>query len=264
MVSGTAGAGQSVTAAAEDLRAGGDSAVPADVAGLCRVVGQVPGVDLGRLLAALTDPQTAGNALRELTAQAQTLAAAPPPAAGMARWLAAWDPVIAGLAAAAHGDTGAATAAREYLGRFQDSEDWKALAAALQRVLDGERGQDLAAGLDQIDTAIITRTLDVVAGQASLPTALWPAMDLGLLLGDITAAATGDEAAAGRARQDLGPLAAEPDFAPLATALGQILDGNRDPALAGTLSDDTSKAVIATVLAHIATTPGEAAEGERT
>jgi hypothetical protein len=183
----------------------------------------------------------------------------------MARWLAVWDPVIAGLAAAAHGDTGAATAAREYLAGYQDSQDWKALAAALQRVLDGERGQDLAAGLDQIDTAIITRALDVVAGQASLPTVLWPAMGLGLTLGDIVAAAQGDETAAERARQDLAALAAEPDLATLATALGHILDGSRDPALADPLSGDTERAMIATVLDHIATTtPGEAPEGERT
>ena len=259
LVTGTAQAEQSVTAAGQDLRAGGDSAVPADVAELCRVAGQVPGVHLDRLLAALTDPQTAEHALRELTAQAQTLAAAPPPAADMARWLARWDPVTSGLAAAAHGDTEAAAAVREYLGQFQDSNGWKALAAVLQRILDGERGQDLAAGLDQTDIAIITRTLQVLAGKASLPAALWPAMGLGQLLGDITAAvAGGDQAAAGRARQNLAPLAAEPALAPLATALSRILDGNRDPALAETLSGDTERAVIATVLAHIATAPGQA------
>ena len=259
LVTGTAGAEQSVAAAGQDLRASGDSAVPADVAELCRVAGQVPGVHLDRLLAALTDPQTAEHALRELTAQAQTSAAAPSPAADMARWLARWDPVTSGLAAAAHGDTEAAAAVREYLGQFQDSKDWKALAAALQRILDGERGQDLAAGLDQIDTAIVTRTLQVLAGTASLPTALWPAMELGQLLGDITAAAAGgDQAAAGRARQNLALLAAEPGLAPLATALGRILDGNRDPALAETLSDDTERTVITTVLAHIATAAGQA------
>jgi len=253
-VTGTAGAEQSVESAGRDLRAGGDGAVPADVAELCRAAGQVPGVYLDRLLAALTDPQTAEDALRELTAQARARAAAPPPAADTARWLARWDPVTSGLAAAARGDTGAAAAVREYLGQFQDSEDWKALAAALQRIGDGERGQDLAAGLDQIDTAIITRTLHVLDGQASIPTALWPAMALGPLLSDLIAAtAGGDEAAAGRARQDLASLAAEPNFASLAEALGQILDGNRDPAVAGTLSGDTGRAVIATVLAHIAT-----------
>jgi hypothetical protein len=265
VVTGTAGAERSVTAAAEDLRMGGDSAVAADVAELCRVVGEVPGVDLGRLLAALTDPQAAENALRELTAQAQTLAAAPPPAADMARWLARWDPVIAGVAAAAQGDIEAAAAVRDYLAQFHDSQDWKALTAALQRVLDGERGQDLAAGLDQIDTAIITRALDVLAGQASLPPALWPAMGLGRLLGDITAAAGGDEAAAERTRQNLDSLAAEPDLATLATALGHILDGSRDPALADTVSDDASRAMIATVLTHIATaTMPEGTEGEGT
>jgi hypothetical protein len=73
------------------------------------------------------------------------------------------------------------------------------------------------------------------------------------MLGDIVAAAQGNGVAAGRARQNLAPLSAEPDFAALTGALGQILDGNQDPALAETLSDDTSKAMIATVLAHIAT-----------
>jgi hypothetical protein len=150
-VTGISGAERSVAAAEENLRAGGDIMVPADVAGLCRQVGEVPGVHLGQLLATLTDMQIAEHALRDLTAQARARPAAPPPAASMARWLVYWDPVISGLAAAAHGDTQAAVAVREHLASFKSSEDWAALVAALARVLDGNRDPGLAAGLDQID-----------------------------------------------------------------------------------------------------------------
>ncbi len=46
---------------------------------LCDQVGDIPGTDLASLLTALApDPATAEQALRELIAQAQTLAAAPP------------------------------------------------------------------------------------------------------------------------------------------------------------------------------------------
>ena len=52
-VTGAEGANESVPAAADDLKADGDAPVPADVADLCRRVADVPGVDLGRLLAGL-------------------------------------------------------------------------------------------------------------------------------------------------------------------------------------------------------------------
>jgi hypothetical protein len=74
-----------VASAARDLQAGSDSMVPADVAGLCSRVGQVPGVHLDQLLAALTDVQAAEDALRELIAQVRARAAGLPPTAGMAR-----------------------------------------------------------------------------------------------------------------------------------------------------------------------------------
>jgi tetratricopeptide (TPR) repeat protein len=262
-VTGTSELDQSVTGAAQDLRAGSHRTVPADVAELCRRVGEVSGVLLDQLLTGLTDPQSAENALQQLIAQARTEAAALAPAANTARWLAAWDPVIAGLAAASQGDTQAGAAVRKHLASHRDSEDWAALAQVLQRVQDGDRGQDLTAEMDPIGTAIVVRALDVLAGQADVPAALWPAMGLGTFLGDIVAAADGDgdEATAWRARQNLAALAAVPELADLATALGRVLDGDRDPGLPGTLSGDTERAVVATVLAHIATTlhqkPGE-------
>ena len=59
------------------------------------------------------------------------------------------------------------------------------LARALTRILDGDEDGDLAAGLDDIDTAILNRTAGAVAGRISLPEQLWPAMALGPLLGAI-------------------------------------------------------------------------------
>jgi hypothetical protein len=49
------------------------------VADLCRQLGDIPGTDLPGLLEALSpDPAAAEQALRELIAQAQALAEAPP------------------------------------------------------------------------------------------------------------------------------------------------------------------------------------------
>ncbi|HXR27368.1 MAG TPA: hypothetical protein VN771_05855, partial [Candidatus Baltobacteraceae bacterium] len=67
--------GQSLRAAGADLRASGpDVSPPADITGLCRQVGEIPGADLGRLLAALApEPGTAEQALRQLIEQIQVL-----------------------------------------------------------------------------------------------------------------------------------------------------------------------------------------------
>jgi hypothetical protein len=66
-VTGAEGANESVPAAADDLKAGGDVTVPADAADLCRRVAAVPGVDLGQLLAGLApDPQEVQRTFEEL------------------------------------------------------------------------------------------------------------------------------------------------------------------------------------------------------
>jgi hypothetical protein len=251
VTTGAVGAETSMRAAADDLRAGGESAMPADTAALCATVGQVPGVHLDRLLAALVpDPAVTDQTLQDLADRVRTAAASGAPSE-MARYLAWWDPVAAGLAASAQGDKDSGPAVREHLAGYADSGDWGGLARALTRILDGDDGGDLAAGLDEIDTAIVRRAADVVAGRVSLPANLWPAIALGPLLGAIVAAVGGDTAAAQRARQGLDAIAADPDLAPLAAALDQILGGNRDPALPGTPDDPTNQAVVACVLEHI-------------
>ena len=254
-----------VLAAADLGMAGGDTTVPADVAELCRLVSSVPGVYLDWVLAGLApDQQVVEHVLAELVDHARRVAdsitAAPsagaavsadavPPA--MARWLAEWDPVIAGLAAAAQGNQQAATAVEQYLSLLRDSPDWAALAGALRRTQSGDSSQDLTAGLDGIDAAIAARTLSVLSGQASVPAGLWPAIGMGPLLGDVVAAGHGDTAAAERARLDLPTLAAQPDWAALSRVLDRILTGDRDPGLTATLADATHRAVVATVLHYI-------------
>ncbi len=68
---------ESIAAAAADLRGfGADDVPPADVADLCRQLGDIPGTDLPGLIEQFSpDPETAELALRDLIAQVQELAA---------------------------------------------------------------------------------------------------------------------------------------------------------------------------------------------
>jgi tetratricopeptide (TPR) repeat protein len=77
---GTGSATNSAREAATDLRELGTGTVPpADVADLCRQVGDIPGTNLPGLIAALSpDPDTAEQALRDLIGQVRELAAAAP------------------------------------------------------------------------------------------------------------------------------------------------------------------------------------------
>ena len=69
------------------------------------------------------------------------------------------------MVAAGNGDQ----LATERLHRFLDEQgknpDWGALVAVLRRILDGERDDSLADGLDAIDAAIVRQTLAEYHGQ---------------------------------------------------------------------------------------------------
>ena len=71
---------ESIEAAATDLRGFGADDVPsADVADLCRQIGDIPGMNLRGLIEQhCPDPEAAEHALRDLIAQVQELAVAPP------------------------------------------------------------------------------------------------------------------------------------------------------------------------------------------
>jgi hypothetical protein len=79
-LTGGRGLGDLVANAALDLRASGTPVVPpADMADLCRRVGDIPGTDLHRLIAQLSpDPETAERTLRDLIARAAAMAAQSP------------------------------------------------------------------------------------------------------------------------------------------------------------------------------------------
>jgi hypothetical protein len=69
------------------------------------------------------------------------------------------------MVAASNGDQ----LATERLHRFLDEQgknpDWGALVSVLRRILDGEREDSLADGLDAIDAAIVRQTLAEYHGQ---------------------------------------------------------------------------------------------------
>lgn len=76
------GGDDSVAAAATDLREAGTVVTPpSDVADLSRELGDIPGTDLAHLVGTLSaDPDAAEQALRDIIARAQALAAGPPEA----------------------------------------------------------------------------------------------------------------------------------------------------------------------------------------
>jgi hypothetical protein len=152
--------------------------VPRSFAQVCALVGQVPGVDLAGLLARLPghgDPDAAVQAV--LTAAPR--AAADEQAGQVERALAAWEPVVSALhATLSDSDPHRRAAAAAYLAAEldanADTDDWRALVAVLRRIHDGERDPNtLLAGLDDINTAVARRALDVVAGTATVDPDAW-------------------------------------------------------------------------------------------
>ena len=219
-LAGAEGVDRSVRSAAVDIREFGDNVtVPTNVTDLCSQAARVPGVDLHRLLRELAPEQDMlQQTLQELIVRCVGLAAAP--SAVDPANLAPWEPVIAALLAANGGDTQAAETLDAELDSYEDSADWGMLAAGLRRLRTGETGPELLAGLDEIDTAIMTRAVDALSGKTNVPAVLWPAMPLGPLLGELVGGARGDQAAAGHARQDLEEMTRDPSLVPLAVALG--------------------------------------------
>jgi tetratricopeptide (TPR) repeat protein len=112
---------------------------------------------LARLAGEMPSSAREGEGGTDQTSQvseASDASSAPDPAAGIR---AQWGPVVGAVVAACGGN---ANAARE-VGRFIDEQlatqdDWRALAAALRRVLDGERNPEaLLPGLDDADRLIL-------------------------------------------------------------------------------------------------------------
>jgi tetratricopeptide (TPR) repeat protein len=151
------GSGQlpgTLDALAGDLAAAGaPSPLPASFGELCERVGRVEGVRLAELAARLPARQESDDqVLAELVQLARTQY-------GTARYLAAWAPVLDGVVAAAGGDQRAAAELEPVFAELAASPDWATPVAVLRRIIAGERGEDLAHGLDAVDTAIVAETL---------------------------------------------------------------------------------------------------------
>ena len=172
------------------------------------------------------------------------------PNAQLAGHLAAWDPVIAGLSAARGGDDQARTAVEQYLTEHQDSADWGKLAAVLRTILHGKHDASLPDDLDDIDTAIARRALAALNGDIQIPGQLWQALPLTPLISTVVNAAYGAQDAARQVTDTLTEMGNNSDWAPLASTLRRILDGDRAPGLAGGLDPVFSAAVI-TIVSHL-------------
>ncbi len=75
-------------------------------------------------------------------------------------------PLLVGVVSCCEGDPYPRAAVEQALANMVDQPDWRALAAALRRILAGERDfAALRAGLDPIDLSLVSLTLDVLAGK---------------------------------------------------------------------------------------------------
>ncbi len=235
------------------------AALPATVQQLREQVDLTPGVRFGALLDAVQpDPAAQQTALDGILHAARTM-----PDEQLydpQRAVKQWEPLLAGIVAAVDGDTAVAEDVQRALDGLADSPDWGALVVVLRRVLAGEREpQSLLSRLDPVDTAIVTRLLDALAGRTELHPAP-PASSAGRTgqelpeqwqqtIATVIAAIRGDQSAPQALQPLLEQLTDDPNRAALATALRAVLAGDRDPdrLLAGLDEFDTT--VVQTILA---------------
>jgi len=137
---------------------GSEVDLPSTLESIATLCSETDGVQLANLISSLTPaPNTAQETVERILARARDLQ---PRDVAISDYLTQWEPVIAALVdAASAGHTPPELG--ELLDELGGSSDWTALVGALRRVLAGERSLDrLKAGLDEIDTVILTSTLD--------------------------------------------------------------------------------------------------------
>lgn len=173
---------------------------------------------------------------------------------GIARYLAMWDPTLAGLIASRRGVAAATTAFHEHLDGVENALIWSALARALKHLRYRELTLDDASKFGHIDKAVIARATDAINGLVHIPEALWRVMPWGYSLSDFVAAGQGDPDAAIASRDELSTFVVRnPGAAALCATIEHIIDHSYDPALARSLTNPVDQAVLTTVLHHIVT-----------
>ncbi|MEU7108518.1 hypothetical protein ABZ951_26240 [Streptomyces sp. NPDC046215] len=222
---------------------------------LCERVGQVPGVDLLPVLQGLTpDPATLSGLLESLIEEArqQVEQSSAGSALKEAVWSISWEPLIAALVAATRGNTAAYINLRKRLATLETLDPRFAKPAArLRRLYNGERGPDVLADLEPLDTAVVSRARQALENEVIVPTELRLVMNYHLALGTFVGAATGDEASASAARENLADFAADPSLEPMSAALNEVIAGSREAGLITRLDDPVQREVVALVLRHI-------------
>lgn len=144
-----------LTGLIKDMAAGDEPLPPpGSFAELCAQVQGVEGVRLADLVALLPRRQASDDEmLREVIQLARTWPE--PRRYAVDKWASVIDRVVL----AARGDRQAAAKLEPVLAERAEDPWWTGLVEVLRRILVGERSDDLAAGLDQIDTAIVVETL---------------------------------------------------------------------------------------------------------
>ncbi|MEU8606727.1 CHAT domain-containing protein [Actinoplanes sp. NPDC048791] len=232
---------------------------PTAFADVCRIVDQVDGVHLADLVARLPARAPDGQAaMDEVLRQARTLSSEE--VLELQRHLTWWEPVIAALVAADRGDSDAAAVVEQVFTTRGEQSDWRRLVAVLRRISAGDHTPALD-GLDPIDTAVVRRLLDALAGTVAIDLNAWhtltnPNDQENALTGFIEAtvlAAGGDPDARAQLAPVLDDLAADPQGATFAAVLRHILAGDRDPTLLDEL--DPATAAVVTVILDRLTAP---------
>jgi tetratricopeptide (TPR) repeat protein len=80
-----------------------------------------------------------------------------------------WEPVLQAVVAACRGNQRAVQQLDPFLNDMAQEADWRNLVAVLRRIMQGERGVELAQGLDPVDTAIVRRVLTLLQSPSSQP-----------------------------------------------------------------------------------------------
>lgn len=161
-----------------------------------------------------------------------------------AEHLATWETTLALLLAATAGNPRARTHLDHDLDQRAQQRDWAQLSQRLAATRDGQRDPaTLTAGLDPIDTAIVTRALNACNGTVDLdPTPSW--------MQPLTAAIRDHDPEADEAiNAGIDQLAALDGWAALATQLRRIAAGNTD--IDWDDLDRTDTAILATILTQL-------------
>jgi tetratricopeptide (TPR) repeat protein len=172
-----------------------------------------------------------------------------------------WQQEIAIMVAACQGNQQAMEIAKQIIEKYSGDESWGNLAGAMQRVLNGERGDEIYDGLDREDALVIRRILQALNGEQTADGGPQTeenrprstvngqpqqeqAITISQLLDMVERAADGDQQLGGQlftAFQQMA-RAEDPTLSALGGVLLRVLIGERNPNLDG-LPDEVASAV---------------------